>query len=495
MLLLAWMLPAQSKREMRGAWIASVSNIDWPSADAVGNAALQQQEMRDMLDSLKNVGINMVVFQVRPTADALYRSQLEPWSSWLTGKQGQDNDVSYDPLEFVLEEAHKRCMDVHVWINPYRVSLSFSSKDLADSHVFNQHRDWFFYYGKQWYFDPGLDETRLFLCRVVADIVRRYDIDAIHMDDYFYPYPIAKKEIPDQETFKNHPRGFSNIADWRRNNVNLAIRELHDTIRQIKPWVEFGISPFGIWRNQQNDPRGSLTGGLQNYDELYADIRLWLEKGWIDYEVPQLYWEIGKRVADYRVLVNWWAGNSFDKNYYVGHSLLGLQNPKAALPWRMPNEVCRQLRMNKAIEQVKGSVYFSAAGLLRNPQGICDSLKNNFYRYPALQPICLRHSAEVAVAPTEAKVLRKAGDHFYTLSWQPVNATGGQQVAYYVVYAFPEFGKINFDDPEYIIAITKQTSLQLSIDPREYNICITAVNRYKQESLPCIATLIDNVSD
>ena len=478
-------IAAQNKREMRGAWIATVSNIDWPTEDAVGDTRLQQQQLTAMLDRLHEIGINMVVFQVRPTADALYRSELEPWSSWLTGKQGQDNDLSYDPLEFVLREAHRRCMDVHVWINPYRVSLGFGSADLADSHIFHKHRDWFFYYGKQWYFDPGLDQTRDFLCRVVADIVSRYDIDAIHMDDYFYPYPIKNKPLPDEKTFAAHPRGFTDIGDWRRNNVNLAIKQLHDTIKRLKPWVEFGISPFGIWRNKQNDERGSETGGLQNYDELYADILLWLEQGWIDYVVPQLYWEIGKRVADYKVLAPWWAEHTAGRNYYVGHSLLGLQNPKAAAAWRTPNEVCRQLRLNRRIEQIQGSVYFSAAGLLKNPQGICDSLQNTFYRYPALQPIACLSSAQIAIPPTNPRLSKTSDGTTYNLTWTAAAGEGGQQTAYYVVYAFPENSDINFDDPHAIISLTTKTTIPLSIDPRQYKICITSVNRYKQESLPC----------
>ena len=472
------------KREMRGAWIATVSNIDWPSKQAIGNSELQQQEMIDLLDRLKAVGINTVIFQVRPTADALYPSELEPWSLWLTGKQGQDNDTHYDPLAFVLEEAHRRAIDVHVWINPYRVTNQFGVQDLASTHLYHQHPEWFWKYGKQWYFEPGLDQTREFLCRVVADLVRRYDIDAIHMDDYFYPYPIKGEKFPDAATFSKYPRDFDNIDDWRRNNVNLAIRDLHDTIHSIKPWVEFGISPFGIWRNKSNDARGSETSGLQNYDELYADILLWLEQGWIDYVVPQLYWEIGKRVADYQVLAPWWAEHCYSRNYYVGHSVSGLSNPRASEAWRTPNEICRQLALNNTISQVQGSVFFPATGLLRNAQGVCDSLRNNYYRYPALHPINCNQPTTIALQPTNPRLQLEG--NAYTLSWDKVAATGAQQVSYYVVYAFPEFENTDFDNPKNIIALTADNTISLPIDPREYRICITAVNRYKQESLPCI---------
>ena len=211
-------------------------------------------------------------------------------------------------------EAHKRGIDVHVWINPYRVTGGGSQiEDIASTHVFHQHPEWFVKYGTQWYFEPSLQETRDFLCKVVADLVTRYDIQAIHMDDYFYPYPVAGQDFPDAEAFAKNPRGFDNIGDWRRDNVNLAIEQVRNTINSIKPHVQFGISPFGIWRNKKNDPRGSETNGLQNYDQLYADILLWMEKGWIDYVVPQLYWEIGKKVADYEILAHWWAQHATDK--------------------------------------------------------------------------------------------------------------------------------------------------------------------------------------
>ena len=282
---------AQPKREMRASWIATVANIDWPSRAAQTDARLQQEEMTRILDSLQALRINTVIFQVRPTADALYPSALEPWSNWLTGKQGVAPEPLYDPLDFVVREAHRRCIDVHVWLNPYRVTNGFDLNSLADSHIYKQHPELFVKYGKQWYFDPGLDGTREWLNRVVADIVERYDIDAIHFDDYFYPYKIKGEDFPDDASFAAHPRGFTDKEDWRRNNVNMVIEELQHTIKSCKPWVEFGISPFGVWRNEADDVRGSKTqAGCRNYDDLYADILLWLEKGWIDYVTTQLYW-------------------------------------------------------------------------------------------------------------------------------------------------------------------------------------------------------------
>ena len=224
---------AQPKRELRAAWIATVANIDWPSREAVGHTDLQKQEMTALLDLLQSLNMNAVVFQVRPTADALYYSDLEPLSNWLTGKQGCDNDVPYDALEFVCQEAHKRCLDVHVWLNPYRVTNGQKLESLADSHIYREHPEWFVQYGDKWYFDPALPQTRDFLNSVVADIVARYDVDAIHFDDYFYPYKIAGKQFPDDESFAANPRGFTDKEEWRRDNVNLVIEQLQTTIKSI----------------------------------------------------------------------------------------------------------------------------------------------------------------------------------------------------------------------------------------------------------------------
>ena len=364
----------------RAAWISTVANIDWPSKEAIGNYEQQQSEMIAILDSLQATHINAVVFQVRPTADALYPSELEPWSHWLTGKQGEA--ANYDPLEFVCREAHKRGIDVHVWINPYRVTLKTTNiDDIASSHMYNKHPEWFVKYGKQWYYAPHLQETRDFLCKVVADLVTRYDIQAIHMDDYFYPYPIIGEDFPDAEAFAKDSRGFSNIGDWRRDNVNMAIEAVHKTINSIKPHVEFGISPFGIWRNKANDPRGSETaGGLQNYDDLYADILLWMEKGWIDYVVPQLYWEIGKKVADYKTLAYWWAQYASDScKVYIGMAPFHLGEEKGAAAWREGNEICRQLRLNRTIPGITGECYFRTCDLVNNRCNLTDSLKQVFY--------------------------------------------------------------------------------------------------------------------
>ena len=379
----------------RGAWIATVANIDWPSEQAIGNTDMQKAEMVWLLDSLQSLGINAVIFQVRPTADALYRSEYEPVSHWMTGTQGTwVEQAMWDPLEWTIEQAHARQMEVHVWLNPYRVNLNKTDTSMiCADHIWRRHPEWFWEYAKQWYFDPGLDVTRDWICTIVQDIVNRYDIQAIHMDDYFYPYPVGNKPLPDEETFRRYPRGFTDIREWRRNNVNLAIQDIRATIRECKDSIQFGISPFGVWRNASVDSTGSATtAGLTNYDDLYADIRLWIQKGWIDYVLPQLYWEIGKPAADYEVLAHWWANEvrGTDCRLYIGMAPYRLvdsptkntkntKNTKTTPnPWATGNEISRQMRLNRTIPEITGECFYSTRPLLKNPRNVCDSIKE-FY--------------------------------------------------------------------------------------------------------------------
>ena len=369
--------PLNAQIAFRGAWIATVANIDWPSTEAVGNDSLQKAEMVWILDSLQSLGINAVIFQVRPTADALYQSEYEPSSHWLMGKQG--DSLTYDPLEWTIEQAHSRNMEVHVWLNPYRVNLAKTdTSTICADHIWRKHPEWFWEYNKQWYFNPGLDITREWICTIVQDIVYRYDIHAIHMDDYFYPYPAGGKPLPDVKTFEKYPRGFDNIENWRRDNVNRAIQEISATIHECKDSVQFGISPFGVWRNASVDSTGSkTTAGITNYDDLYADIRLWIREGWIDYVLPQLYWEIGKKAADYETLAHWWANEVRGTNckLYIGMAPYRLEGAKKDSPWGIGNEISRQMKLNRTIPEISGECFYSTRPLLRNPRHVCDTIK------------------------------------------------------------------------------------------------------------------------
>lgn len=477
------------KREFRGAWIATVANIDWPSSRSLTTAE-QQQEMLNMLDGLAGANINAIIVQIRPTADAFYFSDKEPWSHWLTGEQGRKPNPYYDPLEFIIQEAHKRFMEVHVWLNPYRVTSSSDLSLLDDDHLFYKNKDLFIRYGNRYYFNPGLDETREHLNNVVRDIVERYDIDAVHFDDYFYPYPEKGQEFPDQETFEAYPRGYAlhQKNDWRRNNVNMIISELQRTIKSAKPWVDFGISPFGVWRNDNVDVRGSATkAGIQNYDDLYADILLWLKEGRIDYVAPQLYWEIGKKEADYQVLAKWWAENSNGKNLYIGLSVakLGDKNIKA---WHTGNELIRQLKENRKYSQIDGAIFYSASRFLKNPQGLMDALKEDYYRYPAIPPINWNINGEPATQPQNVTLLKKGEDA--SLFWDKIEKTQGEEVAYYIVYAFKGKKTGDVNDPANILFRTKDNFLNFKDIPSgelkrgNYTFVVTSVNRYRNESVP-----------
>ncbi len=471
---------------MRAVWIATVANIDWPSSPDL-TPTQQRTEMRTMLDNLQKSGINAIVIQIRPTADSFYPSNLEPWSYYLNGKQGKHPTPFYDPLQFIIEEAHKRCMEVHGWVNPYRVTNTASQiKQLDKEHLYYKNRDLFVEYGGKYYFDPGMDETRQFLNKVVADIIMRYDIDALHFDDYFYPYPVGGRDFPDEKTFRDNPRGFTSKADWRRNNVDMVIAELQKTIKDLKPWVQFGISPFGVWRNDNTDPRGSATrAGLTNYDDLYADILKWLKEGTIDYVVPQLYWEIGKKIADYEVLIKWWSENTYDKNLYIGLYSSGLYENKTSA-WKNGNELARQLKMNQSYPKVEGAVYFSAKTFNRNPKGLLDTLQNNYYKYPALHPISKNIKGEASAQPQNLRIV-KDGKEAYLL-WDEVDEDGGCKVMYYTVYGFKGKEVGNMNDPSNIVALTTEACLDLRELDRKFKgrttFVVTAVNRYKWESQP-----------
>ena len=368
--------------EFRGVWIATVENIDWPSKRGLP-AQTQQQEFIKILDMHQKNGMNAVVVQVRPAADAMYPSSFEPWSEYLTGKQGLAPEPFYDPLAFMIEETHKRGMEFHAWLNPYRAVFNINRSSVAENHITKKHPEWFLIYGDKKYFDPGLPAVRSHTSAIVKDLVTRYAIDAVHMDDYFYPYRIAGKEFPDQASFAKYGKGLSK-DEWRRSNCDSIIVQLKKTILATNARIKFGISPFGVWRNKTQDPRGSETkGGQTNYDDLYADILLWLQKGWIDYVVPQLYWERGHKLADYDVLLKWWNDYSYGKHLYIGHGIYRAGTNDA---WKNYNQIPDQINLLRSFKTTQGSVYYNSNTFAKNPNGWNDSLQNNHYKYPALVP-------------------------------------------------------------------------------------------------------------
>ncbi len=375
-------LAAQNKPELRAVWVATVSNIDWPSSGNY-NPDSQRIEFIRLLDMHKANGMNAVVAQVRPATDAFYPSQYEPWSQWLTGKQGQPPSPYYDPLKFMIEETHKRGMEFHAWMNPYRAMFNVNSSSISATHITRLHPDWFLQYGETKYFDPGNKEVLNYVANVVKDVVSRYAVDAVHFDDYFYPYRIAGKEFPDDENYRRYGNGM-NKEDWRRSNVDSIIVKLKTIIKQANAKCQFGISPFGVWRNADKDPEGSNThAGQTNYDDLYADILLWLKKDWIDYVAPQLYWEFGHKAAPFEVLVDWWSKHTYGKNCYIG---LGIYRAGSNEAWKDKTQLPRQIELIRNTPNINGMIFFSSKSFNNNPNGWNDSLRTNYFSVPVPTP-------------------------------------------------------------------------------------------------------------
>jgi uncharacterized lipoprotein YddW (UPF0748 family) len=434
--------------EMRGAWIATVNNIDWPPAPSGGDekqefdSNLQKMAFLELLDSLKALNFNAIFVQVRSCGDAFYASEVVPWSSFLTGTQGKAPEPFYDPLEFMVRAAHQRHLEIHAWMNPYRASMNLDTQALSPNHPLralpdDAKRDWFFQYGNRYYFNPASPFVRQHLQNVVREVVTRYDIDGIHFDDYFYPYPIKDAEIDDQEAFKLNPGKFKHLEDWRRNNVNQLIKGVGSLIKKNKPFVRFGISPFGIWRNSTTDPQGSETrAGIQGYDDLYADVRLWLKNGWIDYVAPQLYWSIGYKPADYEKLVDWWAEQSNGRHLYIGQAAYKIDVDKNDPNWKEPGQIGAQIVLNRANSTVKGSIMYSAGKLLGNPLGVMDTLRENYYKQYLLTPPL--DFLKVPQAATARFAQTSGTKTAIRLSWTLENMPDGTEIPYfYAIYRFP----------------------------------------------------------
>ena len=470
-------MTAQNKREFRGAWIQCVNG------QFMGKSTQEIQSMlSNQLDELQKDGVNAIIFQVRAECDALYESDLEPWSKFLTGVQGKAPSPYWDPLAWMVEQCHQRGMELHAWINPYRAKHgSTSMGQLSDKSVVVKQPNLCFSYDNLVLLNPGLKEAADYTCKVAADIVKRYDIDGFHIDDYFYPYPVAGKKIHDQELFQKNSHGFWNIGDWRRDNVSRFIKQLGETIHQVKPWVKFGVSPFGIYRNKRNDPNGSETNGLQNYDDLYADVLLWVNNGWIDYCVPQLYWEIGNRAADYKTLITWWNKNAGKRPLYIGEDIertakyADPANPKS-------HQLPAKHKLHQEMNNVKGTVLWYAKTAADNVGNIGHTLRDYYWKYPALQPAMPFMDNK---APKRVKSLKfKWTEQGPMLTWKaPKGKKWGDVVNKFVIYQFKDGEKINLDDASHILKITTYTSFKVPyVKDGKSTFVVTALDRVGNES-------------
>ena len=374
----------QPRYEFRGVWVATVDNIDWPSTKHLTSDS-QKAEFIRLLDTHKRNGMNAIIAQIRPATDAFYPSQFEPWSEWLTGIQGKPPVPYYDPLEFMISETHKRGMEFHAWMNPYRAEFMIGTSSISPTHITRIHPEWFLVYGDKKYFDPGNKKVQEFVGGVVQDVVSRYDVDAIHFDDYFYPYRIAGKEFPDTLSYRLYSHNLLK-DDWRRSNVDSIIVLLSRIIKKEKRFCKFGISPFGVWRNIDKDPEGSNTkAGQTNYDDLYADILLWVRMKWIDYVAPQLYWEFSQKVVGFATLIEWWSTHAYGRQLFIGQGIYRAGESRSPA-WKSPLELPNQIKKLREYRQIQGSVFFSSKTFYKNPNGWNDSLKNNYYKFPAIIP-------------------------------------------------------------------------------------------------------------
>ncbi|HEY9487931.1 MAG TPA: family 10 glycosylhydrolase [Chryseosolibacter sp.] len=468
------------KRELRAAWIATVANIDWPSQKGL-SVSKQQQEYVTLLDTLQRIGMNAVVVQVRPVADAFYPSSYEPWSEYFSGKQGQPSQPYYNPLTFMIREARQRGLEFHAWFNPYRASMN-ATLDYADNHPIRQHPEWFLSYGGKYYYDPGHPEAQEYVLKSIMETVKHYDLDAVHFDDYFYPYRIANVEFPDSCSYQAYGANvYPEKDDWRRSNVDYFVQELSKRIKMEKPHLKFGISPFGVWRNIDKDPLGSATrAGQTNYDDLYADVLKWLREGWIDYVTPQLYWHIGFEVADYRILADWWSKHTYGKHLYIGQGAYRI----GGKGWEDPDELFNQVNLNREYSGIGGSMYFSSKVFLQNKDSI-NSRMGKIYPYRSLVPVMDWLPSQKPARPLLLSVTGTQQEGV-VLNWKDTVSSVSD---YYVVYRFSHDGPRNLEDATRIVAIVPRTAyaMQTWTDGHtkrhsRYSYIVTGVGRLHHES-------------
>lgn len=468
---------AYKKREFRGAWIQCVNG------QFIGKSTGEiQRTLTYQLDELQKDGVNAIFFQVRAECDALYKSDIEPWSRFLTGRQGLAPSPYWDPLQWMIEQCHKRGMELHAWLNPYRAKTKNTST-LAANHIAMRKPGNVFPYDGLFILNPGIPENRSHIIRVVSDIVSRYDVDGIHMDDYFYPYPAAGHVIADDREYAANNNGIIDRGDWRRDNVNVFIKECSESIHHIKPWVKFGISPFGIYRNKRPGVEiGSNTKGTQNYDDLYADVLLWVNNGWVDYCVPQIYWQIGHPTADYATLLEWWNRHAAARPLYIGEDVertVKYSDPANANVNQMP----AKFAMRSSMPNVQGAVLWYAKAAVDNVGNYGSMLRTKYWRYPALQPAMPFIDGKAPKKPK--KVMPVWTPDGYMLFWtKPKAKKWHDEVVKYVVYRFAPGERVDLSDPRHIVAVTSSEMLKLPYadGSTAYTYVVTALDRMSNES-------------
>jgi len=473
-----------NKREMRAVWISTLLNLDWPSQSGLSNAEMKK-EFIEMLNKFEKNNINTVIVQIRPSGDAIYPSRYTVWSKWISGEQGIAPKDKFDPVKFMIEECHKRCMEFHAWLNPFRVVFSYNNHPAKAFHISNKKKDLIITCGKHKYLDPGLPNVRKHLNNVICEVVNNYDIDAIHFDDYFYPQENKTDTFDDSNSFRRYGSKFEDIRDWRRDNINQFIKETSKNIHQIKPLVKFGISPFPVWRNKSQDEKiGVDLECSSSYDDLCADVLLWVKEGWIDYVMPQLYSNIGNKNLDYTTLVKWWNRYSYNTNIYTGQAIYKLDAKSKEEQWQSSDEIINQLKINNQCESVKGHAFFRARFLNNNPLQISEALNKSYHKYPSILPI---NKNIPKVTPRRLKlVFLENKDKKHIIRWN----NDGANNQYYIIYRYKGFFP-NYS-AENIYKITNKLKYVIPKDDykKSYKYCVSSVSKTHHESKPTKAYII-----
>lgn len=476
------------KTEFRGVWIATVVNIDWPARGS-DPWEKQKKDYLRLLHFYKNLNFNAVIVQVRTAGDAFYPSELAPWSRFLTGIEGEAPAIEEDPLKWMITRAHEYGFEFHAWLNPYRATFDLKTEVLAPTHDFFLHPDWMIKYGKKHYYNPGLPEVREKLVQVIAEVTTNYDIDAIHFDDYFYPYKIAGEKFEDGPTFEVHSKPGQTLEDWRRSNVDSLIAQAHRSIKSHKPWVQFGISPFGVWKNKSTDPNGSDTrAGQTTYEDLYADPLTWMEEGWIDYLIPQLYWSMDLEVASHRKLVNWWSNKVQQTNLYIGNGAYKIRN-NSDKAWKRKKELPKQLELARELPEVQGNAFFSAKSLLSDKEDVIKLIQNRLYQKAALSP---SSPQKIRTQTAQPKYLnQREEENFHQLSFEFENP---DQYQYALVYAARKQERLNTSDMKQLIAKIHLNgrsvfNLGKKLTAKKGVIAVTFLDRYRKETKPIVLHL------
>jgi uncharacterized lipoprotein YddW (UPF0748 family) len=479
----AQQLVTNPKNEFRAVWIATVANIDWPK-NSQDDIQKQKTDYIEILDTYKKLNYNAVIVQIRSVGDAFYPSKLAPWSRFLTGKEGQAPKQDFDPLAWMIAEAHIRGFEFHAWLNPYRATIDLNTAVLSPKHDFFKHPEWMIKYGGKYYYNPALPEVKDHLKTIVDEVVTNYDIDAIHFDDYFYPYKVKGEHFNDRASYKKYGNGLS-VEDWRRSNVNDFVQCISFSIKSIKPWVQFGISPFGVWRNKSVDPKGSDTeAGQTNYDDLYADPLAWMANNWIDYLVPQLYWSMDHPKASYTKLLRWWSENAKNTAIYIGNGTYKI-NTDSDKKWNNPNEIPDQINITRSYKNIQGNAFFSAKSFLNKNQKVTQLLTDNQYKYPALPWVVPNFVKKIIDTPTVQTVVKR--EFFSSFN---VKYPSNDKVRYVMVYGSEYDAEVDMNDPSQIIDKVpfneKSDTVEIVIPTckldKNNNCAITFIDFYGNES-------------